>query len=182
MSHANARLNIRGRELLMERVCEQGWAVTHAAKAQGVSHQCAHRWVSRFRAEGWQGLADRSSRPHHSPRQIAAEAEDAIVAVRHDQRRGQDGIGRNPVLIPSSSRPPETTSTVAAILASTAGGRKRLLVTSSPTRSRWVWAASADSNVQPFVRRTVHVPADLHEVVEQPGVLDLRPHVPWPSF
>ena len=52
MSHRNARLNVRGRQLLVERVCEQGWAVAHAAKAQGVSRQCAHRWVRRFLDEG----------------------------------------------------------------------------------------------------------------------------------
>ncbi|OYN83996.1 leucine zipper domain-containing protein [Parenemella sanctibonifatiensis] len=34
MSHRNARLIVRGRELLVERVCEQGWAVAHAAQAQ----------------------------------------------------------------------------------------------------------------------------------------------------
>ncbi|WP_229788930.1 leucine zipper domain-containing protein, partial [Nocardioides albus] len=52
MSHRNARLNFRGRQLLVQRVVEQDWAVAHAAKAQGVSRQCAHRWVNRFRAEG----------------------------------------------------------------------------------------------------------------------------------
>jgi transposase InsO family protein len=51
VSHRNARLNVRGRQLLVERVCEQGWAVAHAAKAQGVSRQCAHRWINRFREE-----------------------------------------------------------------------------------------------------------------------------------
>ncbi|WP_344256212.1 leucine zipper domain-containing protein, partial [Terrabacter carboxydivorans] len=61
MSHANARLNIHGRRLLVDRVRRQGWAVAHAAKAMGVSRQCAHRWVARFDAEGEAGLADRSS-------------------------------------------------------------------------------------------------------------------------
>ena len=51
--------------------------------------------------------------------------------------------------MPKSSRPPETMSTVVAILASIAGGRKRLLVTSSPSRSRRVCAARAESSVQP---------------------------------
>ena len=51
--------------------------------------------------------------------------------------------------MPKSSRPAETLSTVAAILASNAGGRMRLLVTSSPSRSRLVCAARADSSVQP---------------------------------
>ena len=60
VSHRNARLNVRGRELLVERVCGQGWAVAHAAKAQGVSRQCAHRWINRFREEGAAGLQERS--------------------------------------------------------------------------------------------------------------------------
>ena len=93
MSHRNARLNVRGRQLLVERVCEQGWAVAHAAKAQGVSRQCAHRWVKRFREEGVAGLRDRSSRPHRCPTQTAVEVEEAIVVMRRDQRRGQDWIG-----------------------------------------------------------------------------------------
>ena len=93
MSHRNARLTVRGRQLLVERVCDQGWAVAHAAKAQGVSRQCAHRWINRFREEGEAGLRDRSSRPHHRPSQTPVEVEEAIVAMRREQRRGQDWIG-----------------------------------------------------------------------------------------
>jgi transposase InsO family protein len=93
VSHRNARLNVRGRQLLVERVCEQGWAVAHAAKAQGVSRQCAHRWVKRFREEGLAGLYDRSSRPHRCPAQTPVEVEEAIVVMRREQRRGQDWIG-----------------------------------------------------------------------------------------
>ena len=93
MSHRNARLTVRGRQLLVERVCEQGWAVAHAAKAQGISRQCAHRWVNRFREEGEAGLRDRSSRPHHCPAQTPVEVEEAIVAKRREERRGQDWIG-----------------------------------------------------------------------------------------
>jgi transposase InsO family protein len=93
VSHRNARLNVRGRQLLVERICDQGWAVAHAAKAQGVSRQCAHRWVNRFREEGLAGLEDRSSRPLHCPAQTAAEVEEAILETRRAERRGQDWIG-----------------------------------------------------------------------------------------
>jgi transposase InsO family protein len=93
VSHRNARLNVRGRQLLVERVCEQGWAVAHAAKAQGVSRQCAHRWVKRFREEGEAGLVDRSSRPHLCPTQTPVEVEEKVVAMRRAERRGQDWIG-----------------------------------------------------------------------------------------
>lgn len=93
MSHRNARLNFRGRQLLVERVCKQGWAVAHAAKAQGVSRQCAHRWIKRFREEGEPGLLDRSSRPRHCPARTSVEIEQAVVAKRRTERRGQDWLG-----------------------------------------------------------------------------------------
>lgn len=93
MSHRNARLNFHGRQLLVQRVCEQGWAVPLAAKAQGVSRQCAHRWVRLFRDEGEAGLHDRSSKPHHCPTQTSVEVEKTIVMMRRAERRGQDWIG-----------------------------------------------------------------------------------------
>jgi transposase InsO family protein len=93
VSHRNARLNLRGRQLLVERVRDHGWAVAHAAKAQGVSRQCAHRWIKRFREAGEAGLHDRSSRPRHCPRQTSVEVEEAIVAKRRQERRGQDWLG-----------------------------------------------------------------------------------------
>lgn len=93
MSHRNARLNFHGRLLLVQRIRVQGWAVAHAAKAQGVSRQCAHRWVKRFDEHGEVGLHERSSRPRHCPRQSAPEVEDRVLKCRHDEHRGQDWIG-----------------------------------------------------------------------------------------
>lgn len=93
MSHANARLNVRGRLLLVERVLDQHRPVAHVAKELGVSRQCAHRWVSRFRNEGPAGLADRSSRPTRSPNQTPAQVEARVLALRAAERRGQDWIG-----------------------------------------------------------------------------------------
>ena len=93
MPHANARLNVRGRLLLADRVRRQGWAVAHAAKAMGISRQCAHRWLARFDAEGPAGLVDRSSRPRRCPRQTPGPVEAAVLKCRQDHRRGQDWIG-----------------------------------------------------------------------------------------
>jgi transposase InsO family protein len=98
MSHANARLNHHGRLLLIDRVVGQQWPVAHAAKAMGVSRQCAYRWVRRWRAEGEAGLVDRSSRPHHSPGKTPAAIEQAIVDDRVAHRRGPAWIAaRHPV-------------------------------------------------------------------------------------
>src|SRR3954452_24462250 len=93
VSHRNARLNVRGRLLLVDRVRRQGWPVAHAAKAQGVSRQCAHRWVRRFDAEGVPGVADRSSRPRRSPTRTPGAVEQQVLQLRQTQRRGPDWIG-----------------------------------------------------------------------------------------
>lgn len=93
MSHANARLTVHGRALLVERIIGGQRPVAHVAAELGVSRQCAHRWVRRFRQEGSAALADRSSRPHRCPRRTAPAVEDAVIALRRSQRRGQDWLG-----------------------------------------------------------------------------------------
>jgi transposase InsO family protein len=105
VAHANARLNCHGRLLLIDRVVVQRWPVAHAAKAMGISRQCAYRWLRRWRAEGGAGLADRSSRPRRSPRRTAVEVERAIVADRVAHRRGPAWIAaRHPVCARTVSR------------------------------------------------------------------------------
>ncbi len=58
VAHANARLTVHGRLLLVQRVVHDNRPVAHVAKELGVSRQCAHRWVRRYRAEGEAGLLD----------------------------------------------------------------------------------------------------------------------------
>ena len=92
VSHRNARLTFQGRLLLVQRVREEGWAVAHAAKAMGISRQCAHYWLKRYDQEGEAGLHDRSSRPRSSPRRTPVEMAERIVACRRQHRRGPDWI------------------------------------------------------------------------------------------
>lgn len=93
VAHANARLNLYGRRLLVVRVIEQGRPIAHVAKELGVSRQCAHRWVARFRTEGEAGLVERSSRPRRCPRRTSTAVEQRVLQLRRDERRGQDWIG-----------------------------------------------------------------------------------------
>lgn len=93
MPHANARLTVHGRLLLVRRVREQGWAVAHAAKAMGISRQCAHRWLARYDQHGVAGLGERSSRPRTCPNRTPAHVEQQILDCRREHRRGQDWIG-----------------------------------------------------------------------------------------
>lgn len=93
LSHANARLNIRGRLLLIQRVIDDDRPVSHVAKELGVSRQCAHRWVARFLSEGQAGLVERSSRPRRSPSRTSPQVEARVLKMRAGSRRGQDWIG-----------------------------------------------------------------------------------------
>jgi transposase len=72
--HRNARLSVKGRELLIERVEVGGWSLSAAAAAAGISERTARKWLARYRAEGPAGLLDRSSAP-------------TVVANRTDERR-----------------------------------------------------------------------------------------------
>ena len=92
MSHANARLTFHGRCLLVRRIRMDRRPVAHVAKEMGVSRQCAHRWVARFDAEGWNGLHDRSSRPRSFPTRTPADVESGVVAARRQLRVGRDRI------------------------------------------------------------------------------------------
>jgi transposase InsO family protein len=67
---------------LVERVLEEGWTLTAAAEAAGVSVRCARKWVGRYRLEGELGLIDRSSAPHRVANRTPAERVAVIVALR----------------------------------------------------------------------------------------------------
>jgi transposase InsO family protein len=88
VAHRRAKLTLLGRRLLVDRIIVDGMAVAHAAHMAGVSRQTAWKWLRRFEAEGEAGLEDRTSRPHRSPRALAQEQVDAILAARHAHRFG----------------------------------------------------------------------------------------------
>ena len=101
MTHRNARLAPAGRFILVERVLS-GRPVAHVAKELGVSHQCAHRWVNRYRDRGHDGLLDRSSRPRRSPTQTSPTVTAAVLETRQRTRDGRDQLARQFGLSPST--------------------------------------------------------------------------------
>jgi transposase InsO family protein len=92
VSHPTARLTVYGRQLIVDRVRE-GWPPAHVAEQLGISRATAYKWVRRYREEGEAGLADRSSRPHRSPRRLPASVEAAVLAARAGWRYGPDRLG-----------------------------------------------------------------------------------------
>jgi len=87
VSHANARLTLFGRKLLVDRVAA-GHKPAEVAKQLGVSRQTVYKWVRRYRAEGLAGLVERSSRPHRMPRALSPAAAARIRAARLAEHAG----------------------------------------------------------------------------------------------
>ena len=81
MSHRNARLTPYLRAKIVELV-EAGHKPGEVAKQFHVSRTSVYKWLRRWRAEGQEGLADRSSRPRTSPRQVSVELTQQIIAAR----------------------------------------------------------------------------------------------------
>ncbi len=86
--HANARLSVKGRELLIDRILMQGWSLAQAAEAAGVSDRTAAKWVRRYREEGPAGLADHSSVPVFQPTRTPEDRVAAIAALRRVRLTG----------------------------------------------------------------------------------------------
>jgi transposase InsO family protein len=82
MLHGNAALSWQGRRRLAVRVVVEGWTLSAAAEAAGVSVRCARKWVGRYRAEGERGLCDRSSAPRRVANRTPAERVAVIELLR----------------------------------------------------------------------------------------------------
>ena len=80
--HGNAALSLQGRRRLARRVVVEGWTLSAAAEAAGVSDRCARKWAGRYRSEGESGLLDRSSAPRRVANRTAPERVEAIASLR----------------------------------------------------------------------------------------------------
>jgi transposase InsO family protein len=80
--HANARLSLKGRELLIDRVQRAGWSVSAAAEAAGISDRTARKWLTRYRVEGPEGLLDHSSAPKVVANRTGDRRVEVIAALR----------------------------------------------------------------------------------------------------
>jgi transposase InsO family protein len=88
--HGSAVLSQRQRRRLVVLV-GSGMTIAAAAAIVGCSRQTGSKWVKRYRRG--EGLEDRSSRPHRSPRRASAAVESAVLRARHDLQAGPHVIG-----------------------------------------------------------------------------------------
>ena len=86
--HHNARLMIFSREQLAKSVVEGRLSLCEAAAEHRLSRQSASKWVRRYRQWGRNGLSDRSSRPHCSPRRTAQELVECVGRLRRERKTG----------------------------------------------------------------------------------------------
>jgi transposase InsO family protein len=88
MQHRNAPLTPNGRRRLVALVEEEHLTFKAAAAALNVAQSTAHTWVMRWREAGEEQrrdlscLADRSSRPHRSPRMLSEVDHERCCEVR----------------------------------------------------------------------------------------------------
>jgi transposase len=98
-SHPKAKLGLAGRLALVQEI-EGGGTLKAAAAAFSVSPATAHKWWHRWLGASDEErcslgcLADRSSRPHRSPKQTSPELEARICA-----ERVRTGWGPRPIAI-----------------------------------------------------------------------------------
>ncbi|CAM3817786.1 IS481-like element ISMsm9 family transposase [Nocardiopsis rhodophaea] len=87
-THTNAKLAPAGRLALARCVVDAHWPLRRAAERFQVSPTTAQRWAARYRQHGPAGMADASSRPHHSPRRTPTRRERRVIKLRTTRRWG----------------------------------------------------------------------------------------------
>lgn len=92
--HQNACLTPKGREAMVRAVIKNGLSMAQAARSFNTTAKTVAKWVHRFRERANDGLRDRSSRPHVSPRQTPPATADAVERLRR-QRLTQEHIARH---------------------------------------------------------------------------------------
>jgi transposase InsO family protein len=89
-THPKAKLGLAGRQEMVAMI-ERGASIRAAARAFNVSPATAKKWWGRHRSG--EGLRDRSSRPHHSPRMLPSVEQERICEVRRHTGWGPRLIG-----------------------------------------------------------------------------------------
>ena len=80
-------------------VQQRTFSFAESCRRYGISRTAGYTWWTRFLAEGFEGLHDRSHRPHHCPHAVAEPIVEhvevgSIVCKRFRLRPSVDWVGR----------------------------------------------------------------------------------------
>jgi transposase InsO family protein len=82
----------------------------------GISRSNGHKWINRYLRDGRAGLADRSRRPHHSPKRSSAAVETQVLRIRAGSNNAWGGRKIAHVLARDGAVAVPAPSTITAIL------------------------------------------------------------------
>ncbi len=77
---------------VLRHVEEVSGNVAATCRYYGISRNCYYKWLRRYEAEGFEGLKDRSSAPHHMPTATSAEVVEKILWLRQQYHFGPHKI------------------------------------------------------------------------------------------
>ncbi len=83
--HGCARSFPSSRQLLVQRIEQEGYTVKEVAESIGLSERSGYKWLRRYRLEGLGGLLDHSSRPQRQPHRT--EAKRVQLVLKHRESR-----------------------------------------------------------------------------------------------
>jgi transposase InsO family protein len=88
-THKNAPLTPKGREAMVRCLIDGGLSKAAAARQFNTTPKTVAKWLDRFRADGVDGLLDRSSRPLSLPSQTAPATCAVVEALRRQRHTGK---------------------------------------------------------------------------------------------
>ncbi len=77
---------------VLKHVEEVSGSVSATCRDFGISRNCYYKWLKRYEEEGFEGLKDRSSAPHNSPKATQAEVVEKILWLRQRYHFGPGKI------------------------------------------------------------------------------------------
>lgn len=104
------------REEFVRLALKPGANVAELSRRFGISRECACKWIGRFRAEGLDGLRDRSRRPRTSPGRSNGEVEARVLSIRAESNGAWGGRKIAKVMAAETGLCAPAASTVTAIL------------------------------------------------------------------
>jgi transposase InsO family protein len=92
MTERELERRARHRLAVLRHAQEVSGSIAATCRYYGISRNCYYIWLRRYEAEGLDGLRDRSSAPHHSPKATPSEVVEKVLWLRQQYHFGPSKI------------------------------------------------------------------------------------------